>query len=58
MQPGELETRDYYVFPAMDQFAPKIRLAEANARELELYRFDTLDILSTLTRRVALPGAA
>ncbi|WP_322981018.1 recombinase family protein [Pseudomonas sp. C11] len=58
MQPGELEARDYYIFPAMDQFAPKIRLAEANARELELYRFDTLDILSTLTRRVALPGAA
>lgn len=58
MQPGEQAARDYFVFPALDQLAPIVRLAEANPRELELYRFENLEILSTLSRRVLLRGVA
>lgn len=58
MQPGEKEVQDYFVFPMTDLAAPNIRLAEGNPRALELYRFDTLEILSALSRRVPLSRAA
>ncbi|MNG87819.1 hypothetical protein D3C81_678430 [compost metagenome] len=58
MLPGEREVLDYYLFPMIDLIAPNLRLAEFNPRELELYRFESLDILSTLSKRFHLSSAA
>ncbi|MNJ62226.1 hypothetical protein D3C77_580590 [compost metagenome] len=58
MLPGEHEVLDYYLFPMIDLVAPNLRLGDTNPRELELYRFDSLEILSTLSRRLPIPRAA
>lgn len=58
MLPGEQEVLDYYLFPMIDLAAPHLRLGDTNPRELELYRFDSLDILSALSRRLPLARAA
>ena len=58
MQPGETEVLDYYLFPMIDLVAPNLRLADYNPRELELYRFDSLDILSSLSKRLLLSSVA
>ncbi|HIE1841459.1 TPA: recombinase family protein [Pseudomonas aeruginosa] len=58
MLPGEREVLDYYLFPMIDLAAPHLRLGDTNPRELELYRFDSLEILSSLSRRLPLMRAA
>ncbi|MCY1354228.1 Recombinase [compost metagenome] len=58
MLPGEQEVLDYYLFPMIDLAAPHLRLGDTNPRELELYRFDSLDILAALSRRLPLVSAA
>jgi len=58
MLPGEQEVLDYYLFPMIDLAAPHLRLGDTNPRELELYRFDSLDILADLSRRIPLGSAA
>ncbi|MCY1293189.1 Recombinase [compost metagenome] len=58
MLPGEEDVFDYYVFPMIDLVAPHLRLGEANPRELDVYRFDSLAILSELTRRIPILRAA
>ncbi|MNN72996.1 hypothetical protein D3C81_1890780 [compost metagenome] len=57
MLPGESEVLDYYLFPMIDLVAPNLRLGDSNPRELELYRFESLDILSTLSKRFHLTSA-
>lgn len=58
MLPGELAAQDYFVFPMIDLAGPRIRLCEGNPRALDLYRFDTLDILGTLSSRASLGRGA
>ena len=58
MLPGEQEVLDYYLFPMIDLAAPHLRLGDTNPRELELYRFNSLDILAALSRRIPLGSAA
>ena len=58
MLPGEKEVLDYYLFPMIDLAAPHLRLGDTNPREFELYRFDSLDILAALSRRIPLGSAA
>ncbi|NIE73961.1 recombinase family protein [Pantoea sp. Ap-967] len=58
MLPGETEILDYYLFPMIDLVAPNLRLGDSNPRELELYRFESLEILSTLSKRFSLLSAA
>lgn len=58
MLPGETEILDYYLFPMIDLVAPNLRLGDFNPRELELYRFENLEILSTLSKRFSLSSAA
>lgn len=58
MHPGEQAAQDYFVFPMTDLAGPRIRLGEGNPRALDLYRFDTLDILSTLSSRAPLGRVA
>ncbi|KQN67046.1 serine recombinase [Pseudomonas sp. Leaf58] len=58
MLPGETEILDYYLFPMIDLVAPNLRLGDTNPRELELYRFENLEILSTLSKRFSLLSAA
>ncbi|MFZ3184315.1 MAG: recombinase family protein, partial [Pseudomonas sp.] len=58
MQPGEQLALDYFVFPMTDLAGASVRLGDGNARALEVYRFDHLDILATLCRRVPMTRAA
>nr|WP_124319597.1 recombinase family protein [Pseudomonas chlororaphis] len=51
MKEQEEAALDYYILPAIDIEAPLLRLAERNQANLEIYRFETLDILSELSRR-------
>lgn len=48
------EVLDYYLLPAIDMTAAKLRLTERNEAGLDAYRFDNLDALYGLSRRVAL----
>ncbi|MDE3739385.1 recombinase family protein [Pseudomonas resinovorans] len=58
MTEGEESALDYYILPAVDMTAPHLRLAESNQASLEIYRFDTLDILAELSRRSVYRRAA
>lgn len=58
MAPGEEAALDYYVLPTVDMSSPHVRLAESNQASLEIYRFNTLDILAELSRRSAYRRAA
>jgi hypothetical protein len=51
MKEQEEAALDYYILPAIDIEAPYLRLAERNQASLEIYRFETLDILSELSQR-------
>lgn len=48
------EALDYYLLPAMDMKVERLRMAEHNEAGLDAYRFDSLDALYDLTRRVPL----
>jgi hypothetical protein len=54
MNPANVEPLDYYLLPAIDMTFPRLRLAQYNGMSLDSYRFDTLDALYALTRRVHL----
>jgi len=49
---------DFYLFPRIDRASADVRLAEENGLSLDAYRFDTLDPLYELARRIRLPVAA
>lgn len=51
MKEREEAALDYYILPSIDIETPRLRLAESNQADLEIYRFDTLEILSELARR-------
>jgi len=51
MKELEEAAQDYFILPTIDMESPHLHLAESNQASLEIYRFDTLDILSELTRR-------
>lgn len=43
---------DYYLLPRLDFGQPRIHLADQNSTEFECYRFDNLDYLYGMTRRM------
>jgi hypothetical protein len=49
---------DYYLLPAIDMMAPKLRLAAENGVSIDAYRFDTLTPLYALSARALIPEAA
>jgi DNA invertase Pin-like site-specific DNA recombinase len=49
---------DYYTFPATDITSGRLRLAEANGLLLDAYRYDDLEHLIAMTRRVRLEEVA
>lgn len=53
MKEQEEAALDYYILPTVEMDAPQLRLAESNQSNLEIYRFDSLDILAELSRRSA-----
>lgn len=55
---GEELPLDFYILPTIDMTAPYLRLAESNPSELEIYRFDNLQILAELSRRARYRRAA
>jgi DNA invertase Pin-like site-specific DNA recombinase len=50
--------KDYYLFPALDHLALRLRLAECNNALLDAYRFDDLDFFYSLTERVSIEDVA
>jgi hypothetical protein len=50
--------RDYYLFPALDQVALRLRLAECNSAQLDTYRFDDLGVFYSLTERISIEDVA
>jgi DNA invertase Pin-like site-specific DNA recombinase len=49
---------DYYLLPALDQPAGRLRLREDNGAELDTFRFDSLDYLYGMAEQVRLEVAA
>ncbi|WP_275477489.1 recombinase family protein [Aureimonas ureilytica] len=58
MDSANLAPLDYYLLPAIDLAAPKLRLAEENGFALDAYRFDTLDLLYDIAEPVQVAEAA
>ncbi len=50
--------RDYYLFPALDQVALRLRLAECNSAHLDTYRFDDLGFFYSLAERISIEDVA
>lgn len=48
---------DYYLLPSLDMSMAKLRLAECNGFYLDTYRFDTLEYLHGMARRVQIEVA-
>lgn len=51
MTEGEESPLDYYILPTIDMASPNLRLADGNESDIEIYRFDNLQILAELSRR-------
>ena len=51
-------TQDYYLLPRLDFGQPRIHLADHNSVEFESYRFDSLDYLYGMARRIRIRRAA
>ena len=51
-------TLDYYLLPRLDFGQPGIHLADHNPVEFESYRFDSLDYLYGMARRIRIRRAA
>ena len=49
---------DYYLLPRLDFGLPRIHLADRNSVEFESYRFDSLDYLYGMARRIRIRRAA
>ena len=45
-------------FPRIDRASADVRLAEENGLSLDAYRFETLDPLYELAKRIRIPEAA
>jgi hypothetical protein len=58
MAPGNATIRDYYLLPRRGSLPHRVRLGEANDIFLEAFRFDSLDALADLARRVDIMEAA
>lgn len=58
MEPGGRAIRDYYLFPDFDIGHSKMKLGEHNEVSLDAYRFDTIQSLYELMRRVPLKEVA
>lgn len=54
LRPGNQDVLDYYLFPCLDEFEDRIRLAPKNGILLDVYRFDNLDLFFHLTRRTTI----
>jgi hypothetical protein len=50
--------KDYYLFPALDQVALRLRLSECNNALLDTYRFDDLGFFYALAERVSIEDVA
>lgn len=50
--------KDYYLLPALDLNASKLRLAEHNHVLLDAYRFDDLEFFFAMAERIPVEGAA
>jgi hypothetical protein len=49
---------DYYLLPRGDELSERIRIESENPLALDVYRFDTLEFLYSLSRRVVVGEAA
>jgi hypothetical protein len=49
---------DYYLLPLLNFGVPRIRLAEHNSIEYETFRFDNLDYLYEMSKRISIRRAA
>ena len=58
MARGNERPLDYYLLPALDRIRPHLQLAEENGAALDIFRFDSLDVLYGLGRRVRLTEVA
>ena len=55
---GNQAALDYYLLPRLDFGQPRIHLADHNGIEFECYRFDSLDYLYGMARRIRIRRAA
>jgi len=58
MDTGNDQPLDYYLMPAIDITSELIRLTEANGLLFDAYRYDTLEFLSMMGRRMSLMEVA
>jgi DNA invertase Pin-like site-specific DNA recombinase len=58
LKPGNQEILDYYLLPSMDTLVHRLRLAPENGIVLDVYRFENLNFLMSMARRVAIEEAA
>ena len=58
LRPGNQEILDYYLLPSMDALVDKLRLAPENGIVLEVHRFDNLNLLISMARRVSIEEAS
>ena len=58
MSRSNVEPRDYYILPAIDMDADKVRLADRNSVSLDAYRFETPEPLYAFAARAPIPEAA
>lgn len=58
MEPDAQSIRDYYLLPAIDVREDRVRLGDHNDQGFEAYRFDDLEMLVHLSRRVPLRGVS
>ena len=49
---------DYYLFPAIDRVATRMRLAEDNQLALDCYRFDDLEFFFDMAERISIEEVA
>ena len=50
--------KDYYLFPAIDRVAAKVRLADDNQVALDCYRFDDLEFFFDMAERISIEEVA
>jgi DNA invertase Pin-like site-specific DNA recombinase len=58
LKPENREILDYYLLPSMDALVDELRLAPDNGIVLDVHRFENLNFLISMARRVAIEEAA
>jgi len=58
MDKSNEQPRDYYLLPRLDFEQPRIKLTECNAVEFDSYRFDNLEYLYNMARRISVRRVA